>query len=120
MELDWYECEYNEKAVKEFIEEKGGVYLIVLRQEDRSRKVRYIGKAEKLRTRLLEHFSEEEPNKCLSNYAKGNYEKYMIWVYIPLEEDRKNIEYTLYKKYTPKCNEKEPEGKIVDISFPKI
>jgi hypothetical protein len=30
----------------------------------------------------------------------------------------KNIEYTLYKKYKPECNEQEPEEQEIEINFP--
>lgn len=77
----------------------------------------YVGKAKDLETRLLSHLSQDEPNQCIKGRV-GKKALYFRFCYVSLEEDRQNVEYTLYKRYGPKCNQLEPEGQEIPIIFP--
>ncbi len=118
MKLEWFgRFEYIEDKVKELAEKHGGNYIILVKLKNENYRPIYVGKADNLQQRLLDHFSKKEPNPCL----KEHMEKYtlgMRFCYVDSEDDRKNVEHTLYNHYSHECNEKEPEGKKIDINFP--
>ena len=118
MELNWYgRFDYNEKKVKEEVTNKGGNYMISARLQNGKNRPIYVGKARYLEKRLLEHLSNGEENKCIKDSVRDNI-LYFRYCYVNNERDRKNIEYTLYKRYTPKCNKDVPEGNEIKINFP--
>ncbi|HLE06937.1 MAG TPA: GIY-YIG nuclease family protein [Candidatus Nanoarchaeia archaeon] len=116
--MNYYDSSYT-KAEIDSVKDEPGIYLILIKLKNGSRKVVYVGKAEKLKTRLLQHLSSDEPNTCLKNHIKEHIVS-VIRAYVSTENDRKNVEFTLYRKYKPECNEVEPEGRLVDINFPEI
>lgn len=118
MKIEWQgRFEYNEQVVKKVVMKKGGNYIILVKLKNGDYRPIYVGKAVCLEERLLAHLSTDEPNLCLRKHVK-EYNLAIRYCYIDNEEDRKNIEHTLYKHYNRECNENEPEGKIVDINFP--
>lgn len=118
IKLQWYGLfVYNEGNVKKFVIDKGGNYMISVSLTEGGYKPIYVGKAVKLETRLLQHLSSDEENECLRSRVSEKV-LYFRYCYIDSEEDRKNIEHTLWKKHSPKCNEQEPEGKEVSITLP--
>ncbi len=118
MKIEWQgRFEYNEQLVKKMIMKKGGNYIILVKLKNNNYRPIYVGKTACLEERLLAHLSPEEPNTCLRKHVK-EHNLGIRYCYIGSEEDRKNIEYTLYNNYNLECNEKEPEGKIIDINFP--
>ena len=110
--------DFESETVSKNASEKEGVYrLSQLNSKNREYEVFYVGRAENIKERLLEHLSQDEENDCIKNkVAKGNNK--FKFALIPLEEDRKNAEHTLYHHYNkPSCNKVEPEGKIIQINF---
>ncbi|MDE2589409.1 MAG: GIY-YIG nuclease family protein [Patescibacteria group bacterium] len=117
MDLEWHgRFSFTDEKVREVTEtDGGGNYMILVELKNGNYRPIYVGKAENLRKRLLEHFSEN--GTCL----KKHIEKYtlgMRFCYVGAEGDRKDVEHTLYHKYSHECNEKEPEGKIIEITPP--
>ena len=118
MQIEWYgRYTYSESEVKKLVMKKGGNYIILVKLKNGNYRPIYVGKAECLEERLLDHLSSDEPNECLLKHVKEHI-LVMQYCYIANEEDRKNIEHTLYQNYTPECNEKEPDGKKITINFP--
>ena len=109
--------DYNKQTINELVTDDGGIYMIGTGPTHVTFRRIYVGKAKNLRTRLLEHWSDNEENNCIKNCIK-NKTLTFYYCYVNNERDRKNIEYTLYKQFPPECNEKVPEGEDVDIKFP--
>ena len=119
MQLDWKgRYSYTEEEVKKIVKKQPGNYILLVKRKNVNYRPVYVGKADKyLEERLLEHFSNKEPNPCIKNHIK-EHTMGMRYCYVDSEEDRKNVEHTLYHHYDRECNEKEPEGKKIDINFP--
>ena len=118
MYLKWYGLlDFNETNVEKYVSDKGGNYMISVGLKKGGYRPLYLGKTKYLETRLLKHLSDDEENECLKSRV-GNYELYFRYCYVDDAEGRTNIEYTLYKKYSPKCNKVSPQGKEILITFP--
>ena len=117
MELDWHgRYDYGRDIIEKYVIDKGGIYMISVRLKNKKYSPIYIGKTRNLETRLLEHLSDDEENGCIKNNIK--YALSFRYCYVNNEYDRKNIEHTLYNRYTPECNKIIPEGKEIIINFP--
>ena len=108
---------YTEGNVRKHVLSKGGNYIILVLLNNGNYRPVYIGKTGNLRTRLLAHMLPKEPNRCIRKCFTDLF-PYFRFCYVGTLEDRKNVEHTLYHHYRHRCNEKEPEGKIIDINFP--
>ncbi len=121
MQISWQgPFHYDTTEVEKQVKELNGVYLVLSKLKDRNEfGVKYVGKTEtsRLKARLLEHLSDTEKNADLKNFLE-DYASYVVFAYIEVEEDRKNIEHTFYHHYKPNFNQAEPEGKLIVINFP--
>lgn len=121
MQLGWHGLySYTEEEVKKIVMKKPGNYILLVKLQNGNYRPVYVGKAggtDNLEQRLLDHLSNKEPNDCLKTHVCDHVMD-MIYCYVENETDRKNVEHTLYHKYSPECNNNEPEGKIIDINFP--
>ena len=88
----------------DLIPQAGGVYM-VLRNDGESGKYKriYVGRADNLRRRFLEHLSPSEANTCLSGnlYNNGCYFRFEL---LSREEDRTLAEQALLAEFVPECN----------------
>ena len=75
----------------------------------------YVGQGD-LKTRLFNHIGSIEDNICIKSYIQ-KYPCYFRYAEVAGEQDRINIERTLYEKFKPRCNLKIPEGNVIDINF---
>lgn len=117
MQLKWSDLNgFNENNVRNLVLIEGGVYRIYIKMTDGKYKVIYVGSAENLQKRLLEHLSTTEQNSKLKNMIE-RYITAFRFTYLSSESDRKNIEYTLFHHFKPECNENEPEGTYIDINI---
>ena len=86
------------------VTESGGVYK-VLRDDGVSGKYSrvYVGKAENLRKRYLEHLSQNEPNRCLLSNLQSRicYFRYTI---ITNEAGRQSLESQMLSEGKYECN----------------
>lgn len=118
MNLEWHgRFSFTKEKIISLVGTSGGNYMISVKLENEKYRSIYVGKTENLRTRLLEHISDNEDNICLSNHV----EKYILefrFCYVSSKDDRSNVEHTLYHKYPHECNEIEPEGKMIEITAP--
>ena len=82
----------------------GGVYLI-LRNDGKVGYLTnvYVGKAENLNSRYLDHLSANEGNSCIKNNL-DNYECYFRYTILTREEDRQNLENRLLSVGKYQCN----------------
>lgn len=118
MRIEWSGLiEFNENNVNRFVPNKGGVYRLSVGMTDGRRIIFYVGKAEDLQKRLLEHLSENEQNSCIKDKVQ-NKKTFFKFALVSSEEDRKNIENTMYHRIKGlDCNKEEPEGKIIDVNL---
>ena len=125
MKIEWESIRYvksgTAKNPKEFPQEDG-VYVIA-QKNDNVLEARYVGRGN-INDRIDYHESNDEDNECVKSVMKDRVDKVKVY-YVTLsgDEDRKNIEYTLYKHYKNNnhrlCNKTVPEGKwITDLSLP--
>lgn len=109
--LSWTKLtELSNNVIKDMTDNIPGVYRLSYRADDGNYYVFYVGKAENIRKRLLDHLSESENNVCIRNYLAT---KKCFYRYAKITKDyiRDAAERQMYKKYEPSCNEKEPEGR---------
>jgi excinuclease UvrABC nuclease subunit len=86
------------------IPQHGGVYKVLRNDGEPGKMTRiYVGKAEGLRKRFLDHLSASEPNLILSGNLY-NYECYFRFLLVPLEIDRSRLESELLAEFVPECN----------------
>jgi len=97
--------------------DKKGVYVIANTFGKTDQIARYVGKGI-ITERISDHKKSDE--ECMDK-ATDEY-RHIYYAVISDETDRSNIEHTLYHKYGGDegklCNEKEPDGKIIDINYP--
>jgi len=100
----------TENLVKPIPDALPGVYRLSYQAEDGNYYVFYVGKAEDIKKRLLEHLSSTENNVCVRNYLAT---KNCFFRYAKITKSyiRDATERQMYKQYEPSCNEKEPEGR---------
>lgn len=88
----------------QLIPQSGGVYE-VLRNDNRPGLLTnvYVGKADDLNARYLQHLSDTETNQCLRENIRNN-ECYFRYALVATESDRVNIEGNLLQTFTWECN----------------
>src|SRR3989338_5554792 len=88
----------------EKIPESGGVYKI-LRNDGKQNKLTriYVGKAEDLKSRYLDHLSSNEENSCIKNNLNNN-DCYFRYTLLSREEDRQYLEEKLLGEGKCICN----------------
>ena len=118
LDLQWFGLyDYNESNVRKCATNRSGNYMISVGLKKGGYRPIYVGKTKDLEARLLDHLADYEPNGCLKGKVAKN-ALYFRVCYVPLEEDRQNTEHSMYKKYMPDCNQSEPEGREIPITFP--
>ena len=100
----------NEAAVTALEDNMPGVYRFSYKADDGNTYVFYVGKAEDIKRRLLEHLSSSEPNVCIRNYL-GTKTCFFRYAKVTKDYIRAAAEKQLFKHFAPSCNEKEPEGR---------
>lgn len=76
----------------------------------------YVGRADNLESRLLDHLKPEEPNTCIRENIK--YRRGFMWIDMTTEPERCGAEKYLYDALRPECNQKDPGGKPLKIPLP--
>lgn len=119
-EITWksFQDEYTENNIKNNVSEKSGVYLLWVKLKNGKWECFYVGQAKNLKTRLLEHLSENEENECVKKNVteyKCGYE----YSEINIESDRNGIEKFLYENYETECNKISPPSKTsIKVNLP--
>lgn len=107
--LKWSAFISYEKWDSEKIPESSGVYEYFVRLKKGGRKIIYVGEADNLRERAVQHLSEKEPNKCIKKNLK-DYKWDFRYALLSPKADRQDAEQALYDKYKPECNNVRPSG----------
>jgi|SRR3989344_32339 len=102
--------ELSNESVQGILDNLPGVYRLSYKAEDGNYYVFYIGKAEDIKSRLLEHLSTSESNVCIKNYLATK-ECFFRYAKITKDYIRSAAEKQMYQQYEPSCNDKEPEGR---------
>ena len=118
--LEWYKIEpYNKEKVNN-VTNDAGVYIISARQTDGSYVARYIGQANDLHSRLLEHLQDDEQNEKLKQYIQKINLK-VSYAKVRYKEQRDAIELYLFNFLNPKCNiNKPPSNYEIEVNLPNI
>ena len=117
-EWSFFCAPYNCRQVRRWVPSNPGVYCLWVWMEESHWECIYVGKAESLDKRLLNHLSDHEPNDCLCwllNFLCGFH-----WMEVPSPADRDGIEKYLYDALSPVCNMSDPGGSPRKVSLPAI
>ena len=111
--------EYTTDNVQKYVPTKAGVYKILVKQQDDTLKVRYVGQADDLDRRLKEHLDlENEQNECLAERIR-KYHTEFSFAEINTQDDRNDAEKALYYHYKSICNDPDaiPNGPDIEINY---
>lgn len=109
---------YNELEVKKYAPTGAGVYALWVNYDSGRWGCFYVGKADGLEGRLIDHLDSMEPNACIKDNLK--YRCGFMWIEITTEEERSGAEKYLYDKLCPECNQNDPGGRPLIIPLPPI
>jgi hypothetical protein len=107
---------YSEAEVRKYAPTSAGVYLLWVNYKSGKWGCFYVGRADNIKTRLLNHGKPEEPNKCVKEDLR--YKCGFMWIDITTEEERSGAEKYLYDTLKPECNQNDPGGKALKIPLP--
>ncbi|MBU1260062.1 MAG: GIY-YIG nuclease family protein [Planctomycetes bacterium] len=109
--LTWTKLtELSGSSVKKLADNLQGVYRFSYKAENGNYYVFYVGKAEDIKKRLLEHLSSSEQNVGIKDYLATK-ECFFRYANITKDYIRNATERQMYRQYEPSCNGKEPEGR---------
>lgn len=118
MQVEWSTFHnLNEENIKKYVTTDSGIYLLWVKLKNNKWRCYYVGKAENLERRLLEHLSYNENNKCIKNNIQNHTSGYE-YAKISKQSDRDGIEKFLYDYYKPECNEIDPGGYPIPVNLP--
>ncbi len=105
------------------VQERPGVYRLVEPHSDTAIWPFYVGQADDLQRRLLQHVSNSEENACIKRTISEKKCKFKF-AYVQPQKDRDDIERTLYEHFKhseqirhPRCNDKVPPGELCEVNF---
>lgn len=107
---------YSEAEVKRVASTSAGAYSLWVRYESGRWKCFYVGKADNIESRLLDHLRDDEPNDCIKENVK--YKCGFSWIDITSEAERSGAEKYLYDTLRPECNQSDPGGTPLEIPLP--
>ena len=119
MQVTWSAFQrLNEENVRKNVPEAAGVYLLWVQLKSEKWRCYYVGQAEDLQARLLEHYNSSEPNDCVRNNVQNHISGYEYAI-VSRQADRDGIEKFLYDNYDkPECNKQDPGGIPIQINLP--
>lgn len=98
---------YMREDIQRFSTEKAGIYLIYAERANAYKQLVYVGQADNIKTRLLEHISENEKNEILKRILSHEV-CYYSYAEVPLPNKRNSIENFIYNKCHPEANINRP------------
>jgi excinuclease UvrABC nuclease subunit len=119
MEIKWsnFHNSYTEEEVNRYVPTEAGIYLLWVQLKSDKWRCFYVGKADNLKERFLNHLSSDEKNECLrdkvSKYICG-FEHAIVLN----QNHRDGIEKYLYDYYSPECNRIDPGGRPITVNLP--
>jgi excinuclease UvrABC nuclease subunit len=114
----WSRCyrPYNETEVKKIAPTSTGVYALWVKYKEKGWVCFYVGKANNIESRLLDHLSNDEDNECIKEDVK--YRCAFCWIEITTADERSGAEKYLYDTIKPECNQNDPGGNPRKIPLP--
>lgn len=109
---------YSEAEVEKYSPTSAGVYALWVCYAGGRWGCYYVGKAENLKSRLLDHLNDNEKNTCIKDNNK--YKRGFMWIEITTADERSGAEKFLYDtiKPRPECNQQDPGGAPLKIQSP--
>lgn len=106
---------YDGDTVRANVKNVAGVYRLSYRGREDSLWVFYVGKANDLQARLLEHLSANEENGCIRERLQGEC-KFRV-AYVLSEADRDGVERFLYDRFGELCNKNQPKADPIEVNL---
>lgn len=119
MNLNWSYADPRTQSGS--LPDNAGIYVISVCCNDDEYRAVYVGKADDIKTRCQQHFSDNESNKELKEYINKNYPMKLSYALVSKENDRNGIENYLVSYYEPKFNTQQPQ--VVDkilVNLPNV
>jgi len=107
---------YNEAEVRKYAPTSAGVYALWVHYKSGRWECFYVGKADNLESRLLDHLQDDEPNQCIKENVR--YKCAFCWIEITTEAERSGAEKYLYDQIQLECNQNDPGGTPLPIPLP--
>jgi hypothetical protein len=118
LQLEWQGYyPMDEKTIRSKVDDRAGVFKLSRKQSDGSLKPFYIAQAESLKMRLLEIITSTVKSSIKEQLDKGDC--HFRFTCLLTKEDLDAAEKALYKRYTPKCNDKDavPQAEDVEVNY---
>ena len=118
LELQWssFHTPYTEAEVRKFVPIFSGVYLLWVKYKSGKWECFYVGRAQNLEQRLLDHLGDDEPDKCIKNNVQ--YRCGFYWAEVSTEPNRIGVEKALFDYYRTECNDVDPGGTPIHVNVP--
>lgn len=118
MQIEWSSFHrLTEENIRKYVPTSAGVYLLWVRLKNEEWRCYYVGQANNLQQRLLDHMSDDEPNECIRDYV-SKYISGFEYAKVGKQGDRDGIEKFLYDHYKPECNKSDPGGTPIEVNLP--
>jgi excinuclease UvrABC nuclease subunit len=108
---------YTELEIKKYVPAESGIYLLWVKLINGNWRCFYVGQADNLEDRLLQHLSSGEPNECIKKKVSG-YICGFEYAEVSKQSDRDGVEKYLYDHYSPECNQVDPGGTAIEVNLP--
>ena len=99
----------TEEIINNIPTNKSGIYRLTYKSNDGNYYVFYVGQAEDIRQRLLDHLSVSEENECIKDHLRTK-ECFFRYTVITRKAVRDATERLAFLEYKPTCNYQEPVG----------
>jgi excinuclease UvrABC nuclease subunit len=96
---------YDDGTVRRVAPNAPGVYRMTYLANDNKQYVFYVGQAEDLESRLLEHLQVSEPNGCIREMVRSVQCRFQF-VIVRSKFDRDKLETDEIARWNPKCNKR--------------
>ncbi len=118
MQVEWSTFRLlTEENVNAYVPRDAGLYLLWVKLKNDKWRCYYVGQADDLERRLLQHLSPDEENKCIKDNAQ-NYISGYEYARITRQGDRDGVEKFLYDHCKPECNVVNPSGTPIPVNLP--
>jgi len=118
MKLDWRTFQtLTEDNIRKSVTTSSGIYLLWVKLENGKWRCYYIGIAENLEQRLLDHLSTSETNACIKEHVTKHTSCYE-YAEVSKQSDHDGAEKFLYDHFKPECNRLDPGGTAIEVNIP--
>jgi len=120
LQITWNKFQdYKDIYVSNFVPERAGVYVLFEKCAT-GWKIFYVGQADNLKTRLLEHLSDSEKNLCIKETVK-NVKCGFTFATVGEKSNWDGIEKYLYERLKPRCNQiAPPDFEPIEVNVPEF